>query len=123
MIETKLTMEEKQEHKNRKIHGVMEKWKRWRKEMLMWWKILGVWSSSKISELTVTWKLSNHSRWDLMLWENKPHKHLTQFVQSNFSIQIQHVKIHGVRHPIYKNGCLGKQDEQGYDGKCVRGCL
>ena len=28
MIETKLTMEEKQDHKNTKIHGVMEKWKK-----------------------------------------------------------------------------------------------
>jgi len=28
MIETKLTMEEKQEHKNTKIHGVMGKWKK-----------------------------------------------------------------------------------------------
>jgi len=21
------------------------------------------------------------------------------------------MRIHGVRHPIYRNGCLGKQDE------------
>jgi len=28
MIETELTMEENQEYKNTKIHGVMEKWKR-----------------------------------------------------------------------------------------------
>jgi len=28
MIETELTMEEKQEHKNTKIHKVMGKWKR-----------------------------------------------------------------------------------------------
>jgi len=41
MIETELTMEEKQEHKNTKIHGVMEKWKRWRKEKLMRWKRVG----------------------------------------------------------------------------------
>jgi len=27
-----------------------------------------------------------------MLRGHKPHKHLTQFVQSNFSIQIQHEK-------------------------------
>jgi len=27
-----------------------------------------------------------------MLRGNKPHKHLTQIVQSNFSIQIQHLK-------------------------------
>ena len=53
---------------------------------------LGVWSSSKISEMAATWELSNHSRWELMLRGNKPHKQLTQFVQSNFSIQIQHLK-------------------------------
>jgi len=28
MIEIELTMKEKQEHKNTKIHGVMEKWKK-----------------------------------------------------------------------------------------------
>jgi len=27
-----------------------------------------------------------------MLWRNKPHKHLTPVVQSNFFIQIQHKK-------------------------------
>ena len=31
------------------------------------------------------------------------------------------MKIHGVRHPIYRNGHIGKQDEQGWDGKCVKG--
>ena len=28
MIETELTIQEKQEHKNTNIHGVMEKWKK-----------------------------------------------------------------------------------------------
>jgi len=42
MIETKLTIEEKQEHKNTNIHGVMEKWKEMgMKEMLMRWKRFG----------------------------------------------------------------------------------
>ena len=48
-----------------------------------------------------------------MLRGNKPHKHLRQFVHSNFSIQIQHVKIKGVWQPIYRNGWLGKQEEKG----------
>jgi len=37
---------------------------------------------------------------------------LTQFVLSNFPLQYSHV-IHGVKHPIYRNGCRGGQEEQG----------
>ena len=79
MIETELTMEEKQEDKNTKIHGKMEK-DEGRKCLWDGRELVtphGVWSSSKISEMTATWELSNYSRWDLMLRGSKPHKHLT----------------------------------------------
>jgi len=53
--------------------------------------------------------------------KQREHKFHSQFVQSFLFISNFNVSIHGVRHPIYRNGCLGKQDEKRYDGKNMWG--
>jgi len=57
-----------------------------------------------------------------MLRGHKPHKHLTQFMKSNFSIQIQHVQIQGVRHRIYRRWCLRKQEARIEWEKLMKRC-
>jgi len=71
---------------------------------------LGVWGFSKMSDEGRHMKRSHSHKIRPRLREHKSH---SQFVQSFFSISNFNVPIHGVRHSIYRNGCLGKQDEQG----------
>ena len=70
---------------------------------------LGVWGFSKMSDEGLHFKSSHSHKIRPKLREHKSHTNCTDV---SFYIKIQH-EIHGVRHPIYRNGCLGKQDEQG----------
>ena len=107
---------------NTKEHGVMEMEEKMKDKKLMkmemeWARYLEC-RDSPMSDESRHLKIFHSHKIRPKLRGHKSH---SQFVHIFFSFSNFNVWIHGVRHHIYRNGCLGKQDDGGYDGKKIWG--